>query len=37
MTIKDEGRTITIEIKIDNDFKILLVKVKRGDNRDSKS
>lgn len=36
MTIQDEDRTITIEIKIDNDFKILSGKVKRGDNRDSK-
>lgn len=37
MTIKDEDRTITVEIKIDNNFKILSGKVKRGDNRDLKS
>lgn len=33
---KDENRMIRIQVKTDNDFKILSGKVRRGGNRDSK-
>lgn len=35
--IKDEDRMITIEMKLDKDFKIPSGKVREGDCRDSKS
>lgn len=37
IAIKEKDRMITIEIKIDSDFKIFSGKVRRGGKRDSKS